>query len=746
LYARKVLFVDFCFKLPRKTTVTKLFLISSVLLLALTGCGGSGSDESAPPANAPSPSSAPSSIESSLSSNDAMDSSSSSIASSSSSSSSSSSVSSSSAGTVSQPSSSSSSIASSSISSVSSIASSSSENSSQSSSEEPPPTLLTVQKIIFAAFNAAGQATPLRELHHGDTLDLAEMPEDKVNILVETDLPGETGSVHFLLQGPIAIDRWENDAAYTLAATPSHFSIAAQQFPIGDYTLTVIAYTQADKQGEAGVPTTLSFNVINSTPSPVPPPVSWGGGNEGFTPITPSSDSRLIYVSDSQGSDSNDCFGPVSPCKTIVAGRNKMREGFPDHLYLKRGDVWRHQILDRFPSGRSLSEPAVIAFYGESGPRPKLENISASTIGRDEVRFIHIIGLEFSAYQLDSAHPEFTGSGSANIVMIANHRDLLFEDNRFNYVEVVSHKFTNNQGVTSVPRNITLRRNIWTGYYFNESSYQRDKRPSNIYAGVWDNFALIENVFDHGGWHAAIKGAGANMYNHNIYLQEGVTTNTLIKGNIITRGSSHGIQMRSGGLAEDNFFGRNTNSLSIGYQQPLLAPGTQAHVINNVVSEGVSMVKGVDPCQNNNVANLCSRALWGIDMDTRGGDADWVATDNIISRLGPNDNQWRSMIDTRYDATWEERYQLSVVSFNRWDAAAVAAGNNIVWKWSLNPAEPSHHYPDPERTLADYNAHLGGTQSFEAFMDVVLERPLQTWDERYTAYGINNYIRAGFGR
>lgn len=710
------------------------------LLFALTGCGGSGTEESTLPASPPPSSVQSSSAESSLASSATTDSGSSSIASNSSLSSlSSSSLSSTSVDNSSATS----------LSSVSSIASSKVSSSSQSSSpsdSKEQPAQLAVQRIIVTVFDAAGQATPVRELHHGDTLDLAEMSEDKVNILVETDLPGATGSVHFLLQGPVELDRWENDPAYTLATTPGHFSLSANQFPIGNYTLTLVAYTQADKQGEAGVPMTLSFNVINSTPSPNPPPISWGGGNEGFTPITPSSDSRLIYVSDSQGTDSNDCLAPATPCKTIVAGRNKMREGFPDHLYLKRGDVWRHQILDRFPSGRSLSEPAVIAFYGASGPRPKLENISPSTIGRDEVRFIHIIGLEFSAYKLDPAHPEFTGSGSANIVMIANHRDLLFEDNRFNYIEVVAHKFTNDQGVTGVPRNITLRRNIWTGYYFNESSYQRDKRPSNIYAGVWDNFALIENVFDHGGWNATIKGAGANMYNHNIYLQEGVTTNTLIKGNIITRGSSHGIQMRSGGLAEDNFFGRNTNSLSIGYQQPLLAPGTRAHVIGNVVSEGLSMVKGVDPCQNNNVSNLCSRALWGIDMDTRGGDADWVARDNIVSLLGPNDNQWRSMIDTRYNATWEERYQLNVAGFNRWDAAAIAAGSNIVWKWSLSPTEPTHNYPDPDRTLADYNASIGGTRSFEAFMNIVVNRPLQSWDERYTAYNINDYIRAGFGR
>lgn len=589
----------------------------------------------------------------------------------------------------------------------------------------------------------------MQEIHQGTVIDLTKISAQKINLVADTTNQQSTGSVHFHLQGPITIDRWENNPIYTMATEPEHLDITANQLPTGDYTLTLVAYPLADRQGEPGPTKSLDFKVIRSTPStpPAPSPGWTGGtGSQGFTPITPSADSRVIYVSDSEGNDSNDCLSPAAPCKTINKGRDKMRAGYPDHLYLKRGDVWRGQILDRFPSGRSTSEPAVIAFYGNSGPRPKLENTSQSNIGRGDVRFIHVIGLEFSAYKLDPTHPEFTGSGSANIVMVNNHRDILFEDNKFNYVEVVSHKFTDKDGVSFVPRNITLRRNIWTGYYFNESSYHRDKRPSNIYAGVWDNFALIENVFDHGGWHEQVVGAGANMYNHNIYLQEGVTTNTLIQGNIVTRGSSHGIQMRSGGLAEDNFFGRNAVGLSIGYKDPILAPGTRAHLINNVVSEGHSMVKGVDPCQNNNQANLCSRAVWGIDVDVRGGDADWRAHGNIVSLLAPGDNQWRDMWDSNHNATWEDKYQLVVTGIGNLDAPNISASNNIVWKWSLNPNETTNTYPDPDRTLADYNAHLGGSRSFEAFIQVVTNRPLQTWDPKYTAYAINDYIRAGFGR
>src|SRR5690606_28968892 len=93
----------------------------------------------------------------------------------------------------------------------------------------------------------------------------------------------------------------------------------------------------------------------------------------GFTPITPSADSRRIYVSSSQGSDGNDCLTAATPCRTLAAGTALMRSGFPDHLYLRAGDTWTGESLGRVRSGRSVSEPAVVTAYG-TGARPLLEN------------------------------------------------------------------------------------------------------------------------------------------------------------------------------------------------------------------------------------------------------------------------------------------------------------------------------------------------------------------------------------
>src|SRR5690606_1062501 len=210
------------------------------MVFALTGCGGSGAEDNQQPDTPPSSSAAPSSISSSaVSSSSALTSDSSSLSSVSSSSSLSSSIHSSSSSLVSSTSSSNSSssmsLSSSSASSVSSESSISSESSTSSevssatsssseSSSEPELTPPHIQKITLVAYSAAGDATLLRELHHGDTVDLAEIHQDKINLAVETDVP--TASMQFLLKGPIDIDRWDNGPVFTLAAAPNHLSIA----------------------------------------------------------------------------------------------------------------------------------------------------------------------------------------------------------------------------------------------------------------------------------------------------------------------------------------------------------------------------------------------------------------------------------------------------------------------------------------------------------------------------------------
>ena len=63
----------------------------------------------------------------------------------------------------------------------------------------------------------------------------------------------------------------------------------------------------------------------------------------GLPIIAPQSNSRVIYVSSSTGSDSNTGLSPNSPLKTIAAGEALLRNGYPDQLLLKAGDTFVNQ-------------------------------------------------------------------------------------------------------------------------------------------------------------------------------------------------------------------------------------------------------------------------------------------------------------------------------------------------------------------------------------------------------------------
>lgn len=518
-----------------------------------------------------------------------------------------------------------------------------------------------------------------------------------------------------------ANDTYVEGAEFRITKAPSHGSLT--MLDLGFFTYTpdsgfsgadsfTYEISQAGKTSSANVSITVEEPSVTETDS-------------GFTVIKPSADSKLIYVSSSMGSDANTCLSQAAPCKTIAAGLEKMRNGYPDHLYLKRGDTWRDEKMTNLHSGRSAAEPAVMSYYGSSGPRPKLENSSnALHVFKGKMVNFSFIGLEFSAYKLDPKNSAFTGDAYANIVLLGGNENILFEDNKFSLTEIIIQKWD-----SGAPTNITLRRNIWTGAYYNSSSFDQKKRPSNIYADGVVGLIMEENVFDRGGWHPTVAGAGANMYNHNIYIQKTTDgSKLLLKNNIITRGASHGAQLRGGGLAEDNFFARNAVGLMFGYWDPI-PTGVRAYAYNNVISEGEPMIKGKDACTG---PNLCTAAVWGLEYSAMGY-ADWKGEGNYIT--GVFDNK-----------TWSSKYSKlvrSAIHTHKDQASTVKLANNVVYKWG-NDSEGADKYPNAGRTLGSYNETLGGANSFDDFMNVVLNRPVGTWDSKYTASAINKYIRAGF--
>src|SRR4051794_40288333 len=94
--------------------------------------------------------------------------------------------------------------------------------------------------------------------------------------------------------------------------------------------------------------------------------------SDGWTVVTPASDTRVVYVSNSQGNDANSGLSAGSPVKTLAKAQSLVRDGSADWLLLKRGDTFESfgQWKKR---GRSASEPVYIAAYG-TGARPQINS------------------------------------------------------------------------------------------------------------------------------------------------------------------------------------------------------------------------------------------------------------------------------------------------------------------------------------------------------------------------------------
>lgn len=442
----------------------------------------------------------------------------------------------------------------------------------------------------------------------------------------------------------------------------------------------------------------------------------------GWTIVTPSPDSKIIYVSSSQGMDTNNGESPESPVATIERAKELVRNGYPDHILLKRGDVWiMKEGLGSFYSGRSEQEPMVVSYYGKEGDRPLLKTeknlVHIQDLERSHLAFI---GLELYAYKHDPNSPDYESQHGISGIsyIIARGENLLIEDCKFNYMQMGAYTTPkNNEGAL---KNFKFRRNIilhsWAGdsYFIHELR----TRVQGMYISGVDGILIEDNLFDHNGWNEQIHGAGATMYNHNIYMSTNNPNSGKInvRNNILARGSAHGLQLRSGGIVENNLFIQNAINLNLGYHANSPAKHAFAVAKNNVFQEArlmdslnteyprTSSVRGIGEItipsviENNIFSNCLNKAQFGIDV---------------------------------YNDKWGIGGELKLK-------------NNIVYKWTNKNDKPKPDWPDPDRTIARYHQSLGKKPSTVAFLLEARKRPVKTWWPEYAADTVNAYFRKGF--
>ena len=283
---------------------------------------------------------------------------------------------------------------------------------------------------------------------------------------------------------------------------------------------------------------------------------------KGWTIFTPSPQSIVVYVSSSKGDDitgrayhSDDAnvggnpFTPnttIRPYKTFAKAFEQTREGQPDWILIRRGDVLYESIKLR--SGKSQTEPSLVSSYIDGPASADAKKNPIFKTGKEKGfqiccgnwSNIAVRGLDFYAHTRDPNSLEYSGSdGSSGFnIYVGYDKDnnipyqgngFLLEGNRFRY-------YTGNviQGPGAI-KNLVLRRNsIFDNYSANSHS-------QGLYTDRLD-LVLEENYFDHNGWllkksskNKWTDGAGT-IYNHNTYFSN--SKRLVMNNNVFLRPSS----------------------------------------------------------------------------------------------------------------------------------------------------------------------------------------------------------------
>jgi hypothetical protein len=280
----------------------------------------------------------------------------------------------------------------------------------------------------------------------------------------------------------------------------------------------------------------------------------------GYTVVTPSRDDRVVYVSSSTGSDDNDGSSPSSAVRSLGRGASLLRDDHGDQLLLKRGDTWHGAVPAWNKGGASAERPMVLGAYG-TGDRPTVATDGATALSVAGLPVSHLVvqGVRFAATARDPNSPDFdpaaAGRMNTGLDFSAPGSDLLLEDclvADFG-TNVVFYRDTGNRLA-----NVRVRRNVIVDAYSTT-----ERHSQGLFATGVDGLTLDGNVFDHNGWNEQVAGAGATMFNHDVYLTSN-TTGVVVTGNVFANAGSHGLQARSGGDILDNLFVANPLHLSYG--------------------------------------------------------------------------------------------------------------------------------------------------------------------------------------
>lgn len=523
----------------------------------------------------------------------------------------------------------------------------------------------------------------------------------------------------------------------------------------------------------------------------------------GWTAVTPSADTRIIYVSSSLGNDANSGTSVAAPVQSLSRAASLVRSGFPDWILLRCGDVFNGSFTNWSKSGRSADEPMLIGNYGD-GARPLL-NTGTSAAGLSTlnspalpINYVDVIGLQFYENNRDPASPTFNPSaagGGVGFQFYAPGGNVLIEDCSFRF-----YRYNLDiEGLYGPVGNITVRRCVVA------DAWSSNSHSEGIYAYSVDNIALLQNVFDHNGWNAQIAGAKETGFNHNIYFSSTVT-GADIEENIIANASYAGVMARSGGIIDDNLFLQNTVAVVVGNANGAdsTAGGVTGSLVGNVVVGDKSLgglafgqgfeIGNTQPAAGLLVANniftqdtqhakpaiQLTMATDTYNPQVTVGENDVTIQNNIVNgwweslstdgRFVPGgtglfafnnvsvlNNDFINATDqvVRHDGvfdptqeTWAgNRYYTTKIAPSSWMSMQGNPISSSLWVAAYDPTGTvltSVPYADPNRSAATYDATAGGPGTLDDFLAQARLLSITNYRPQYMARAVMDYVRKGF--
>ena len=438
----------------------------------------------------------------------------------------------------------------------------------------------------------------------------------------------------------------------------------------------------------------------------------------------PSDDSRIIYVSSLDGNDESGLAVSASqvvnptypdeviyPFKTLSAAIKQLRDGYPDWILLRKGDIWTNESFGVFTlSGRNENEPMLIGNYGTSGMRPlvKTGREGALNTAGKKTSNLSIVGIDFYAHSRDPNSPDFIDAEQAGsgIRIVGSGENIVIEDTvvRFYGTNVNISNYNGNH------KNVQIKRSIVLDSY----GYKDITHSNGMYIAGVDGLLIEDNFFDHNGWNEDIEAASSTVFNHNVYIQwDNIAKNIIVRNNISTRSSNHGIKGRPGGLYENNLLIENAIGFEFGYNEKYpIAEGDIAIAYNNVVLSG----KQRDG----------SKAIWGIEVDKNALDngGSVLLENNIIAHASDESQSMQAIIMQ----------------------AGVIANENIIYDWVDREDMFDPEWNNPEVNINSYMASIGEKPTLNEFLNQLRYRNFNSWNDALTTTSVNNYIRSGYNK